>query len=188
MSEFRLQPTSFLSATRIDIGGSVLEEIDPKAIAALAVPNGGQSRFADAIQNELGIELPTPRLARQHDEDGWIINSAPSQYLIWWHGRCSPANAHISKSALSAAYVTEQSDNWVILRLSGSLADAALERLCPIDLHPATFPVGAVARTHMEHMGSFLLREGNSKFLLISASSSAQSFLHAVETSLDNVS
>ena len=59
-----------------------------------------------------------------------------------------------------------------------------LERLCPLDLHESAFPVGAAQRTVMEHMGAVILREGTDEFLLLSASSSAASFLHAVKTSI----
>jgi methylglutamate dehydrogenase subunit D len=39
----------------------------------------------------------------------------------------------------------------------------------------------------MEHLGTILLREADDRFLLMSASSSARSFLHGLETSLRNV-
>jgi len=40
----------------------------------------------------------------------------------------------------------------------------------------------------MEHMGAIVLRDGPDSFLLLSASSTARSYLHAVEISLRNVS
>ena len=39
------------------------------------------------------------------------------------------------------------------------------------------------ARTVMEHMGAMIVHLSGDRFLLLSASSSAQSFLHAVELS-----
>jgi sarcosine oxidase subunit gamma len=39
----------------------------------------------------------------------------------------------------------------------------------------------------MEHLGTIVLRDGTDSFLLLSAHSSAESFLHAVETSIRNV-
>jgi sarcosine oxidase subunit gamma len=62
-----------------------------------------------------------------------------------------------------------------------------LERICPIDLHPQAFAVGAVARTLMDHLNVIILREGGDTFLLMSARSSARSFWHAVETSIRNI-
>ena len=40
----------------------------------------------------------------------------------------------------------------------------------------------------MEHLGTIIIRTEQDTFLLLSASSSAGSFLHAVETSIRNVS
>jgi sarcosine oxidase subunit gamma len=74
-----------------------------------------------------------------------------------------------------------------MLRVSGPKSRIALERICPLDLHPSTFPQGRVARTLMEHLGVIILHEGPDTYLLLSARSSAGSFLHAVETSVRNV-
>ena len=93
----------------------------------------------------------------------------------------------VAEALGEAAYVTLQTDAWVILDLEGALARAALERLCPLDIHPDAFSVGAQARTVMEHMGAVLWRTGPDSYRLMSASSSAASFAHAVETSLDHV-
>jgi sarcosine oxidase subunit gamma len=40
----------------------------------------------------------------------------------------------------------------------------------------------------MEHMGAIVARTGDETYLLLSASSSAKSFAHAVEVSAKNVS
>ena len=62
---------------------------------------------------------------------------------------------------------------------------AALERFCPLDL--GAFPAGSVARTAMEHMGAVIAREDDAPtFLLLSARSSARSFLHGLGTALES--
>ncbi|WP_229802146.1 sarcosine oxidase subunit gamma [Paramylibacter ulvae] len=84
-------------------------------------------------------------------------------------------------------YTTDQTDGWVTLEISGENTISALERICPINLHPDQFQIGHAARTAMEHMGCIILRTDTQTFHLFSASSSAESFLHAVETSIKNV-
>ena len=84
----------------------------------------------------------------------------------------------------TAGYYTDQSDSWVMLQIAGPGSRAALERICMLDLHSDAFPVDTVARTTMEHLGVMVLRDGEDSFLLMSARSSARSFLHAVETSI----
>ena len=79
-------------------------------------------------------------------------------------------------------WLADQSDAWVMLRLAGPDRRDVLERLCPIDLHPTVFPVGAVARTVFEHLATIVLNESEDAFLLLSPRSSARSFLHELET------
>ncbi|MEM9813638.1 MAG: hypothetical protein AAF913_13310, partial [Pseudomonadota bacterium] len=81
-------------------------------------------------------------------------------------------------------YVTDQTHAWAILEVRGPGIQAAFERLVPLDLDPEMFPPGAAARTALEHMAAIVLRREAERFLLLSASSSAQSFLHAVTTTL----
>jgi len=87
----------------------------------------------------------------------------------------------------SDAYVTDQSDSWAGLIIEGPSARIALERICPTDLHPSVFTTDRVTRTSMEHLAVIVYHAGEDKYLLLSPSSSAQSFLHAVETSLQNI-
>lgn len=84
-------------------------------------------------------------------------------------------------------YITDQSDSWVALALQGDDAVSALERICPLDLHPTHFVPNRVARTVMEHLAVIILCESENHYVLLSPRSSANSFLHAVEQSLRNV-
>ena len=88
---------------------------------------------------------------------------------------------------LAGAYATDQTHGWAILDLSGPDSVSAFVRCCHRDLHPDSFAVGASARTVMEHLSVVILRQAKDGFRLMSPSSSAASFLHAVETSLQNV-
>ena len=96
------------------------------------------------------------------------------------------AEPHIADLLGGVFYTTDQSDVWVTLELSGAGARRALERICPLNLAPDAFGIGAVARTSMEHLGTVIIRTCDDSFLLMSASSSAHSFLHAIETSIAN--
>ena len=95
------------------------------------------------------------------------------------------ANASVQAKLNGTGYTTDQTDNWVILEVSGKATLSALERLCPLNLDLDAFPVGASGRTVMEHMGALIVRTGEDSFLLMSASSSAKSFAHAVELSFE---
>jgi sarcosine oxidase subunit gamma len=86
-----------------------------------------------------------------------------------------------------AVYISDQSDVWVALEIAGPQACKVLERVCPIDLHPDVFSVDMLARTVMEHLGVIIARTNTNKYLLLSARSSARSFLHMLEISISNV-
>ena len=84
--------------------------------------------------------------------------------------------------------MTDQSDSWVILALSGLHSRQTLARICPIDCSASAMPIGTTARTSMEHLGAIITRrpdEGDHQpcFWLLSARSSAASFLHAITKS-----
>ena len=46
--------------------------------------------------------------------------------------------------------MTDQSDGWTVLALSGAAAVDVLARLVPVDLRLAAFPVGGALRTRAE--------------------------------------
>jgi len=95
---------------------------------------------------------------------------------------CQVINAKLG----GVAYLTDQSDVWVALELSGVRARRVLERIAMVDLHADAFGVGDLARTSTEHLGTIIVRTGPDVFLLLSAASSARSLLHGVEVSINN--
>ena len=186
MAEITLQAASPLGGLDVTVGGTRLRERDDLALVSAAIPLGGEGAFEKALREGFGLAMPGPRMSEGSGEMRAIRSTADQCLLIFPHA-APDAEAVVREKLGGAAYTTEQTDAWVRLELSGPLALPALERLCMLDLHPAPFPEGAAARTVMEHMGAVLIRTGAEAFLLFSASSSARSFLHAVETSLRNV-
>ena len=182
MVDICLEPQPFLGGYARDFGDTRLVEITDMALISLAMPLGGRDKLQKTIKSLWGCDLPDPGKSAAANPPGTrLLCLGPDSFMALLDGNPDPAQ----ESLQGAGYTTDQSDNWVILRLAGSLALPALERICPIDLHGQN--PGDFARTAMEHMGAIILREGERDFLLLSASSSAKSFLHAVETSIENV-
>jgi len=100
----------------------------------------------------------------------------------------TPDERALKSRLQDAAYVTDQSDSWVMLQINGENALRAMERISPIHLSPSAFPPGSIARTSMEHLSAIVMAEDDSTLTLLSPISSAESFWHAVEQSLTNVS
>lgn len=55
------------------------------------------------------------------------------------------------------AAVTEQSDAWCGLALTGPAATDVLARLVPLDLDPSRFPIGTAARSMLHHVPLLLV-------------------------------
>lgn len=188
MPSLQLTPEPFLGGFHETIDGTALAEVTDLAIVSIAIPLGGDEAFEAALSEAYGVERPLPgRSVLSVDGLTRFLWTSPDQLFLLFESTSPSAAEDVGKKLGDTAYVTLQSDNWAVLRLSGDRARDALERICPIDLHPAAFAEGQIARTAMEHMGTFILRDGPSSFLLMSASSSAGCFLHAVKTSLENL-
>lgn len=158
------------------------------ALVSIALPLGREDKALKAIKTGYGVDLPeVGESILSKDGKVRLLRMAQDQaFVMFTHSKPDAAQV-VSKKIKDSAYVTDQTDVWTALHLSGPSSRRALERICPIDLDTETFAEGHVARTVMEHLGVVILRDAADSFVLLSASSSAGSFLHAVETSIHNV-
>lgn len=176
----------FLGGYALDLGEVAVAEVTDISLVSIATPLGGGDALASAVQAAWGCALPAPRgTSASPDGSVTLIFSTPDQILAILPGVDGLAVTDVAAKLGDAGYYTEQTDNWVGLRVSGAKAITALERICPLDL--SLMPVGGAERTVMEHLGVFIMREAGDRFLFLSGSSSAKSFLHAVELSMRNV-
>lgn len=188
MLDLPLKAEPLLDGLEESFGDTALTELTELAIVSIAIPLGGDAAFASTLSKGYGADMPAPGgSTSSSDGQTRFLWTARDQLFALFEDTSPNAAANMGKSFDGTAYVTLQSDNWVALRLAGGKARETLERICPIDLHPSAFPESCVARTMMEHMGTIVFCERVDRFLLLSASSSAPSFLHAVKTSLQNV-
>ena len=190
MTEFSLTARSAFSKKPDQHDGLTLDAIEPPAIVSLAIPNGGEEALTAALQGTFSIDLPdVGRTAASTRDAATFARLARDQlFALFTPPADDRPTAAIACALGDTAYLTDQSDSWATLRIAGKNCRAALERICPLDLHPAAFPPGTVARTVMEHLGVIIVCEAADTYLLLSARSSADDFLHAVETSARNVS
>ena len=190
MAEFSLQAEPFLGGFQKDFGSVIIKEVTNRAITSLALPLGGEAKAEKAIKSALKLNLPEVGMSTQSKDGATaLLRLGKDQLLYLMDGK---SDGHAAHNALAGKfgddiYTTDQSDAWVSLTLSGPDSLRALERICPIDLHPEKFAVGALARTNMEHLATIIYRNSEAEYALMSASSSARSFLHAIQTSIENI-
>ncbi len=182
MADATLIPSLPLGGYSAEIGDCILKERGDLALVSIATPIGGEEAIAKSLNAMWDLDSPAPTTSTVAGEKRLLPMTADQTMLMF------PATSEFDESSVSTAlsdvaYTTLQTDAWVILEISGEGTLKALERMCSLDLDTNAFPVNACARTSMEHLGVVILRTGEEQFLLLSARSSAKSFLHAVETS-----
>ena len=187
MPDFTLTSAPPLAGYDQSFDGVTLAAPADLAIVSIALPLGGEVAAEKAIKAAYGAALPAPgKSVLSKDGSARLIRlSSDAAFVIFTHAT-PDAEPHVAAKLKGTAYTTDQTDVWSALEISGANALTALERICPIDLHPDAFADGDAARTSMEHLGTLIIRTGSDTFLLMSGSSSAKSFLHAIETSIHN--
>ncbi|MFK7853053.1 MAG: sarcosine oxidase subunit gamma [Granulosicoccus sp.] len=169
------------------IGDTVVREVSPISLVSIATPLGGGDALDALLEKTIKLKRPAiGKLHRSEQGDALLGLQTDQCLLVSDSDVLDPATA-LKQTLGNAAYLTDQSDGWVIVEIAGPLSRAALERICPIDLAEDNFTEHDVARTSMEHLSVIIERIGLSCFRLYSPRSSADSFLHAITLSLSNV-
>ena len=188
MADYSLVSAPPLAGTDLKFGDSRVSAPADLAIVSFALPMGGEGPAKTALKSAYGVAVPeVGQSALSKDGKARLVRASTEQGFVIFTHPTPDAESVVSKAIKGKAYTTDQTDVWCGLEVSGASFRVALERICPIDIDPDAFAEGAAARTTMEHLGTLIIRTHGDTFLLLSASSSAQSFLHAVETSFHNV-
>ena len=167
---------SALEGRTVTLGGVTLAEVDAGPIFSIAVFPGGAKALAKGLR-PLGLALPEPNSFTEK-----------KGARIVWTGREQAFLMGVEPLALEGAAVTDQSDGWSVLALSGPAAVDVLVRLVPMDLRLGAFPVGRAVRTQLSHMNVVILRVGDYAFEVMGFRSMARTAWHELETAIHMVS
>jgi len=186
--ELNLTASSPLGGLEMQYAGVLLSEITDLALVSIAIPLGGRAALEREMAVRFNVGLPACGQSTVTTDGMYqFLGMQIDQLFALFEYSCNDAVSIISNELGKTAYYTDQTDSWAMLRIAGPMTRMALERICPLDLHPDRFSQGSVARTTMEHLAVIILRTDQDSFTLMSPRSSASSFLHAVETSIENV-
>lgn len=158
----------------LTVGGLTLSDATPRRLTALSLWPGAEAA-ADARLRAAGLGWPAPDRA---------VKGAKG--LCLWAGR---DQAFIADQPLPAGIeahgaVTDISDGWAVLKLTGTDAAEVLARLVAIDLGPRAFPEGASARTGLGHMMALVHRSSSRSFTIYVFRSMAASAIHEIEIAM----
>jgi sarcosine oxidase gamma subunit len=113
---------SALEGRRVALAGVTLAEADPGPITSIAVyPGWGEGGGQGA--EGLGLAMPSPNSFAEK-----------KGARIVWTGRDQAFLIGVSLPELEGAALTDQTDGWAVLALSGAGAVDVLARLVPVDL------------------------------------------------------
>lgn len=160
----------------IQVGEMVLQEVHPGGIWSLAPYQLQSGKLSDLLAGAFGVQFPTPNRAAEFDK-GRILWFGRGKALLM--GACPP------EGSAAVAAVTDQSDAWVVVELTGQVGEDVLARLVPVDLRLNGFPVGSTARTELRHMMASITRTDEESFLIMVFRSMAATLVHDLKTAME---
>jgi heterotetrameric sarcosine oxidase gamma subunit len=166
---------SALEGRTLTAGTVALAEVETGLITSVAVLPGGAKAVAKGLK-ALGLSMPEPNTFAEK-----------KGARIVWTGRDQAFLMGVAPPALEGAAVTDQSDGWAVLSVSGAGVSEVLARWVPIDLRLAVFPVGHVVRTQLNHMNVVILRVGDHAVEILVFRSMARTAWHEIETAMHMV-
>lgn len=166
----------------LSLRGVELSALPGDPITSVAPWPGQEKKLSAALKKAVGAAFPAPG------------ESVPGKggILCLWAGRdmafvigALPDGAAEALAPLAA--LTDQTDGWAGLRLSGPAAEAVLARLVPLDLREAGFAIGATARSTLNHMPLLIWRAGPAEFHLRTFRSMADTAVHELTVAMRGV-
>jgi len=184
VANFSLTARAALDGASYDYEGLSIRELVDIKLLSVAATVDQQATASNALQSHCGLAWPEVTQSTTSDSTHCLGLQPEQVMLLSQHNDTDHAN--LANNLGNETAVTDQSDSWVAVELTGDRTLEVLERICPIDLHNDTFTVGRVARTSMEHSSVIVFRQAD-RWLLLSPRSSAESFMHSLTQSADFV-
>jgi sarcosine oxidase subunit gamma len=183
-------PYSDLLAATVEASpgsGLIASDRDGLGLAIVALRKGQRVALEHLVRERYGTELPRGN----HRVEAHGISFAGIGPESWLTAREGGGNgwAKSCREQIGAvASITDQSDGYAVLRLTGSQVRNTLAKLIPIDVDVRAFKPGDVASTVTVHMGATLWRfndapDGAPVFEIAVFRSLAASFWHALSES-----
>ena len=136
-----------------EAAGVIVQERTELQIATV-IARTAQGEFASRVQSAYGLEL-TAGSRHTAAERIAFVGTGPRTWLAIREGR-EPLAEELQLELGDAAAISDQSDSYTVVRLSGTKARATFEKGLSIDLHPRAFHSGRAAVTACSHLGVIL--------------------------------
>jgi sarcosine oxidase subunit gamma len=147
-----------------------MTEVVPDVLTSVAPFKGQKKAVSDALKAQVGAGLPT-------------VNRRTGAVTWFGHGLWMVAGV----VSVEGAAVTDQSDAWAVVEVSGAGCEDVLARLVPVDLRGSVFKKNHVAKTMLAHMPVTITRTGPEAFEIMAMRSMAKTLVHDLEVAMRGV-
>jgi len=142
----------------------------------LVAPFKGKDASAVKALKKMGLAWPGP---------GVLVGDGPRTF-VFSHAQILVMGAVPGKDMAKVAAVTDQSDAWAVMELSGADVRDVLARITGIPLG-AGFGPGSAARCQVAHMSGAVLCTGADTFQVMVFRSMGPTLVHEVHTAMESV-
>ncbi len=140
-----------------DAAGVAAVVRDGLGLATVLARRGASSALAERVRSRFAVNLPAgPR--REAAGAVAFAGTGPGAWLAMAERGGNEFAAELLRDLDGVASVSDQSDGYVVIRLTGAGVRAALAKLVPVDVHARAFAVGHTASTVASHIGVTLWR------------------------------
>ena len=160
--------------TPIKISNTKITELDKLTLTSVYAYKGQSEKLSEQLKKSHGMALP---------HNGRATGREGARAL--WFGRHTLlVGPKYDEKLTKLAILTDQSDAWVVLRISGDLIEKVLMRLSPVDIRFKTFRTGDVVRTGLQHVNVTLHRIGANTIDVYGYRSMAKTLCHELNQAL----
>ena len=161
----------------IKVSNTSIVEVDGLILTSISPLKNKTEKLADHLKKSHGLSLPNK--GRSTGKEG--------MRALWFGQHTLLVGPKPDGKLSKFGVLTDQSDAWVILRMSGDLIEDVLMRLSPVDVRLRTFKVGSVVRTGLLHVNVTMHRVGANTIDVYGFRSMAKTLCHELTQALSSV-
>lgn len=162
----------------LKIGRVEATEADLGSLTAIMPYTGKDKALSETLKDAHGLAAPGPN--RSTGKEG--------ARAIWFgRGQLLLAGPEPDTSLAIHAALSDQSDAWACVELTGPDVEDVLARLVPVDMRSASFKRGQSVRTLIQHMNGSITRIGADRFLVLVFRSMAATLVHDLKEAMESV-